>query len=303
MDLRYTDAEQDFRHELRKWLEDAVAAYPPEPAPDDWATRRVWDTGWQRMLFDAGYAGINWPKEYGGRGATPTEHLIYIEESDARARALRGRELRRPAPRRPDAHRRGHARAEGVPPPADPQAASRSGARASPSRTPGSDLASLRTRAVRDGDDYVINGQKIWTSFGHVADYCEMLVRTDPDVPKHKGITWLIVPMDSPGIDIRPLRAMEGTTEFCEVFLDEVRVPVVNRVGDENDGWRVTNVTFELRARHRVRRRHPADPTSCSTTSCTLRSSSPATARRAGRTRASGARSGTSQPSSTRSGR
>ena len=245
MDLRYTEEEQAFRREVREWLAGAVAAYPPEPAPDDWLARREWDTGWQRRLFEAGYAGINWPKEYGGRGATPTEHLIYIEESE-RARApyvgvnfvglLHGGPtlIAEGSDEQKERHLRGilsgeHVWCQGF---SEPNA--------------GSDLASLRTRAVRDGDDYVINGQKIWTSFGHIADYCEMLVRTDPEVPKHKGITWLIVPMDLAGIDVRPLRTMEGTDEFCEVFFDDVRVPVANRVGDENDGWRVTNVTLSF---------------------------------------------------------
>jgi len=109
----------------------------------------------------------------------------------------------------------------------------------------GSDLASLRTQAVRDGDDYVLNGQKIWCSFGQVADVGEFLVRTDPDAPKHRGISWLILRMDTPGIEVRPLRTALGSSEFSEVFLTDVRVPVSNRVGAENDGWRVTNVTLK----------------------------------------------------------
>src|SRR5262245_29282251 len=245
MDLRYTAEEQQFRSDLREWLGDVLPALGPEPHREDWEARRAWDTGWQRMLYDAGYAGINWPKEFGGRGATPTEHLIFLEETE-RARAPyvgmnfvgllhAGPTLTVEATAEQKAfHLPGilkgeHVWCQGF---SEPSA--------------GSDLASLRCRAVRDGDHYVISGQKIWTSFGHKADYCEMLVRTDTDVPKHRGITWLIMPMDLVGIDVRPLRTMEGSTEFCEMFLDEVRVPVANRVGAENDGWRVAMVTLSF---------------------------------------------------------
>ncbi len=99
---------------------------------------------------------------------------------------------------------------------------------------------------MRDGDDYVVTGSKIWTSHAEVADFCELLVRTGPDDSRHRGITWLIMPMDAPGVDIRPLATIAGSTEFAELFLDEVRVPVENRVGDENDGWRVTMVTLSF---------------------------------------------------------
>jgi alkylation response protein AidB-like acyl-CoA dehydrogenase len=245
MDLRYTAAEQQFRTDLREWLNDVLPGLGPEPHREDWEARRVWDTSWQRMLYDAGYAGINWPEEFGGRGATPTEHLIFIEETE-RARApyvgmnfvgllhagptlIAEASDEQKAFHLPGILKGEHVWCQGF---SEPNA--------------GSDLASLRTRAVRDGDDYVINGQKIWTSFGHMADYCEMLVRTDTEVPKHKGISWLIAPMDTPGIDIRPLETMEGTAEFCEVFFDDVRVPVANRVGDENDGWRVAMVTLSF---------------------------------------------------------
>ena len=245
MDLRYTKAEEDFRAELRAWLAEVLPDVPPEPDANDWDARRAWDTGWQRMLFDAGYAGINWPKEYGGRGATPTEHLIFLEETE-RARApyvgmnfvgllhagptlvVEANDAQK-AHHLPGILKGEHVWCQGF---SEPSA--------------GSDLASLRCKAVRDGDDYVITGQKIWTSFAHVADYCEMLVRTDGDAPKHRGITWLIVPMRLPGMEVRPLRTMEGSTEFCEVFFDEVRVPVANRVGNENDGWRVAMVTLSF---------------------------------------------------------
>jgi alkylation response protein AidB-like acyl-CoA dehydrogenase len=110
----------------------------------------------------------------------------------------------------------------------------------------GSDLASLCTRAERDGDDYVVSGQKIWSTRAHVADYCELLVRTDPAASKHKGISWLILDMHQPGVAVRPMRTIDGESHFCELFLDEARVPVTNRVGEENDGWRVANVTLRF---------------------------------------------------------
>ncbi len=245
MDLRYTEAEQAFRAELREWLAATIPTLPPKPAREDWPARREYDTHWQRLLFDAGYAGINWPKEYGGRGATPTEHLIYLEESE-RAKApyvgVNFVGLLHAGPtliaEASDEQRQEHLprilRGEEV------------WCQGFSEPNAGSDLASLKCRAVRDGDHYVINGQKIWTSHAEVADYCELIVRTDPEAPKHKGITWLIVPMNLPGIEMRPLRTLIGSTEFSEVFFDDVRVPVANRVGEENDGWRVAMVTFSF---------------------------------------------------------
>jgi len=245
MDLRFSHAEQEFRTELRKWLAAVLPTLPPKPAPTDWVGRRAYDTGWQRLLFDAGYAGVDWPVEGGGRGASPVEELIFKEEL-ARAHApyvgvnfvgllhagptviAEGT----PEQRRrflPPILRGEHVWCQGF---SEPDA--------------GSDLASMRTRAVRDGDHYVVTGSKIWTSHAEVADYCELLVRTGPEDSRHRGITWLILPMDSPGLEIRPLTTIAGSTEFAELFLDEVRVPVDLRVGDENDGWRVTMVTLSF---------------------------------------------------------
>jgi hypothetical protein len=245
VDLRYTEAEQAFRTALRSWLADTIPALPPKPPRDDWPARREYDTHWQRLLYDAGYAGINWPKDYGGRGATPTEQLIYLEESECAKAPYVGVNfvgLLHAGPtliaEASDAQRQHHLprilRGEEV------------WCQGFSEPNAGSDLASLRCRAVRDGDHYVINGQKIWTSHAEVADFCELIVRTDPDAPKHRGISWLIVPMDLPGIEMRPLRTLIGSTEFSEVFFDDVRVPVANRVGDENDGWRVAMVTFSF---------------------------------------------------------
>lgn len=245
MELRYSDQELAFRDRLRAWLAEVLPAVGPAPSPHDWAARRVYDTAWQRSLYEAGFAGINWPREFGGLGASPTENLIFLEETERAGAPYVGVNfvgllhagptlMTEASPVQQAAHLPAILRGEEV----WCQGFSEPGA--------GSDLASLRTRAVRDGDSYVVTGQKIWTSNAQVADYCELLVRTDPDAPKHRGITWLILPMGAAGIEIRPLRTIAGSTEFSEVFLDEVRVPVANRVGEENDGWRVAMVTFSF---------------------------------------------------------
>jgi len=245
VDLRDSEADAAFRAELRDWLAATLPSLPPPPGRDNWPAKRKFDTDWQRRLFEGGYAGISWPKAYGGREASPSEELVYHEEMTA-ARApyvgvnfvgmlhagptliVEGTDEQKKA-HLPKILRGEEVWCQGF---SEPNA--------------GSDLASLRTRAVRDGDDYIVNGQKIWSSFAQLADVGELLVRTDPDAPRHRGISWLILPMDAPGIEVRPIQTVLGGSEFCEVFFDDVRIPVANRVGDENDGWRVTNVTLSF---------------------------------------------------------
>jgi alkylation response protein AidB-like acyl-CoA dehydrogenase len=243
--LKETPEEREFRAELRAWLDATLPTLPPEPPFEDWPAKRAYDTGWQRRLHEAGYAGISWPREYGGRGATPSEELIFLEETERAGAPYVGCNFVSTLHAGPTIAAEGtpEQRARYLPPIlrgdnvwcqgfSEPEA--------------GSDLASLRTRAVRDGDHYVVTGQKIWTSHAQVADYCELLARTNPDAPKHRGITWMVMPMDSPGLTVRPMRTLTGESEFSEMFLDEVRIPVGNVVGAENDGWRVAMVTFSF---------------------------------------------------------
>ncbi|MGW7252316.1 acyl-CoA dehydrogenase family protein [Streptomyces decoyicus] len=245
MDLTYTQEEEDFRARLRGWLGTVLPGLPARPAATDWPGRRAYDTAWQRMLYDAGYAGLHWPEDAGGQGATPTQHLIFLEETERAGAPYVGANFVGLLHAGPTLAAEGTAdqRARWLPPIlrgdeiwcqgfSEPDA--------------GSDLAALRTRAVRDGDTYVVSGAKIWTSHAEVADWCELLVRTDPAAPKHRGISWLAMPMDAPGVTVRPLRTLAGSAEFAEVFLDEVRIPAAHRVGAENDGWRVTMVTLSF---------------------------------------------------------
>ncbi|WP_316769352.1 acyl-CoA dehydrogenase family protein [Streptomyces sasae] len=238
MDLSYTPEEEDFRARLREWLAKALPGLPPKPKPEDWPGRRAYDLGWQRMLYDAGYADVHWD-------ASPTVRLIFLEETEKAGAPYVGANFVGLLHAGPTVAAEGseEQRARWLAPilRGDEvwcQGFSEPGA--------GSDLAALRTRAWRDGDDYVVSGSKIWTSHAEVADWCELLVRTDPQAPKHRGITWLAMPMNAPGVTVRPLRTLAGSAEFAEVFLDEVRVPVANRVGAENDGWRVTMVTLSF---------------------------------------------------------
>jgi alkylation response protein AidB-like acyl-CoA dehydrogenase len=245
MDLRYSLEDEEFRAVVRAWLEVEVPAHGPPPSPDDWPARRAYDTAWQRKLHAAGLAGIAWPRAFGGRGLPVSQQLVYLEEY-ARAGApyvgVNFVGLMHAGPtliaEGSDAQRAFHLPrilagesvwCQGF---SEPQA--------------GSDLASLRTRAERRGDEYVVTGQKIWSTRAHVADYCELLVRTDAQARKHAGITWLILAMRQPGVTVRPMRTIDGESHFCEVFLDEVRVPLENRVGAENDGWRIANVTLRF---------------------------------------------------------
>jgi len=243
VDLRYSESDETFRAALRQWLAEELPTLSAKPSAHDWAGRRSYDTDWQRRLFEAGYAGISWPTEYGGRGATLVEQLIYLEETTRAGAPYVGVNFvgtlhagptimteataEQKAEHLPRILRGDEVWCQGF---SEPNA--------------GSDMGSLSCRGVRDGDEYVISGQKTWTSHAQVADWCELLIRTDTDAPKHKGITWIMFPMDTPGIEIREINTIAGTSEFSEVFFDEARVPVAHRVGLENDGWRVAMVTF-----------------------------------------------------------
>jgi alkylation response protein AidB-like acyl-CoA dehydrogenase len=244
MDLNLTPSEQAFRDEFRAWLGSNIPAEWDPAAPHDEDSRQRFDflRAWQKKMFEAGWAGIHWPKEYGGRGVTLIEQTIFIEEM-ARAAApplinVLGLSLLGPtliAYGTEDQKQRFLAKilsadeiwCQGY---SEPNA--------------GSDLAALRSEAVLEGDHFIVNGQKTWTSYGHFADWCFAVVRTDPDVPKHKGLTYILIDMHSPGISVRPLKQMTGDSEFNEVSFQNVRVPVENVVGKINGGWEIAIATL-----------------------------------------------------------
>jgi alkylation response protein AidB-like acyl-CoA dehydrogenase len=235
MDLNLTAAELSFRDEFRIWLHANVPKDWDEFREAEMEPRFEYLKRWQRKLYEGGWAGISWPKAYGGRGASLMEQVIFWQEmalADAPPMAnvlglgLIGPTIiafgteaqkKRFLPKILSAE---EIWCQGF---SEPDA--------------GSDLANLRCEGRLDGDHYVINGQKVWNSYGWAADWCELVVRTDPNVAKHKGITMLLVDMKSPGVEVRPLKQMTGETEFNEIFFHDVRVPVENVVGKVNEGW------------------------------------------------------------------
>ena len=236
MDLNLTPGEQQFRDEFRAWLE---ANVPPEWAGGTGAEDREeyikYLRDWQRKLYEGGWAGISWPKEYGGRGATLIEQAIFQEEL-ARAGAPQlvgtiGLSLVGPTIIALGTEEQ---KARYLPPILSGEEIWCQGF-SEPNA--GSDLASLGTKAARDGEHFVVTGQKIWTSFAQMADWCLLLVRTDAGAPKHKGITCLLADMHAEGVTVRPLRQMSGDSGFNEVFFSNVRVPAAQVLGEVNKGW------------------------------------------------------------------
>ncbi len=239
MDFNYTPEQEAYRMQVRKWLE---AHQPPpltpaekERADEDFLWERL--KRWHTRLHEGGWAGLTWPKEFGGRGASFVEQVIFQQElgrlnlpmgCNVLGVIMTGPALmqwgteeqkRRYLPRILSAE---EIWCEGMSEPAA-----------------GSDLAALQTRATLDGDYFIVNGQKVWTTIAHRSQFCQLFVRTDPDVPKHKGMSCLLVDMKSPGVTVRPLRQITGDSEFNEIFFEDVRVPKANLLGPLNQGWQV----------------------------------------------------------------
>jgi len=243
MELSFTREDQLFRERVRTWL---AENRPRDKRPHDGQAMREFDLAWQQTKFKGGWAGIAWPQEYGGAGLSPVHQMIWYEECARAAAPAIGCLSIALNHAGPTVMSRGTMEQKLFHLPRILsgqvvwcQGFSEPGA--------GSDLAGLRTRAVIDGDSLVVTGQKIWTSHAHLADYQEMLVRTDSNGPKHRGITWVIVDMKSRGIDIRPIETLvPGYRHFCEVFYDDVRVPLANVVGPVNEGWKVAMSTLSF---------------------------------------------------------
>ncbi len=242
MDLSLTGSEAAFQQEVRSWLEENH----PGPAPEgDDAAEFEFRRQWQKKLHQAGWAGISWPQEYGGKGATLIEQSIFNEEM-ARQRVpapanILGLVMGGPVV---IAHGTEEQKERYLEPILSGEEIWCQGFSEPES---GSDLASLKARAVRSNGGWKVSGQKVWTTYAHEAKWCMLLARSDTEAPKHKGITYFLLDMDQPGVEVRPLRQITGEAEFNEIFLEEAAIPDENVVGEVGGGWQVaiTTLMFE----------------------------------------------------------
>ncbi|MEM1332647.1 MAG: acyl-CoA dehydrogenase family protein [Actinomycetota bacterium] len=243
MDLTYPAQAEEFRTEIRAWLEDNL--------PDGWfdegfemspEERAEFNKEWPKKLFAGGWICATWPEEYGGKGLTTMQGVALAEEF-ARAKApmrgdFFGDTLVGPTLLQWGTEEQKQEFLPGI------LKGETRWCQGFSEPNSGSDLASLKTSAVLDGEEWVINGQKVWTTQGHHADYCFLLTRTDPEAKKHAGISYILVPMRQDGVEVRGITQPDGTAEFCEVFFDNAKAPKGNVVGGVNNGWKVTNTTL-----------------------------------------------------------
>jgi alkylation response protein AidB-like acyl-CoA dehydrogenase len=238
IDLTLSPAEESFRDELRSWLQSNHPGQEPQGDEAGFEFRR----NWQRKLDEGGWAGVAWPTEYGGRGATLIEQAIFNEEV-VRARTPTVANVLGLAMGGPTviAHGTEEQKKRYLPAILSAEEIWCQGFSEPDS---GSDLASLKTRAVRDGDEWVVTGQKVWTTLAHHAKWCMLVARTDTDAPKHKGLTYFLMDMEQDAVQVRPLVQITGEAEFNELFLEEARIPNDNIVGGEGNGWAVAITTL-----------------------------------------------------------
>jgi alkylation response protein AidB-like acyl-CoA dehydrogenase len=246
MDFTLTPEQQSFRDEVRSWLSRNL--------PGDWSSKvqaaadvpreEAYDflRQWQRKMYDAGFVGLTWPKESGGRGLTFMEEMI-LQEEMALARAPGVLNILAVGMAGPTINAYGTEEQKKRYPP-KMLSCEEIWCQGYSEPNSGSDLAALQTRAVKDGEHYVINGQKVWTSLAHIADWMMLLARTDPSAPKHKGITYFLLDMHAPGVTVKPLKQLTGDAEFNEVYFDNVRVHESQILGGLNNGWAVGLTTL-----------------------------------------------------------
>ncbi len=239
MDLTFSDSELAFRDELRAWF---AANDPGEEPVGDEVAHYEWRRSFQRELAEGGWAAVHWPVEYGGRGATMTESAIFFEELGRSGAPLPanvlGLLLAGPTimtwgtPEQKDRYLHPILTADEI------------WCQGFSEPDAGSDLAAVKTRAIREGDDWVVTGQKVWTSGAQYSKWCMLVARTDTEAAKHRGLTYFLMDMEQDGVEVRPLRQITGESEFNELFIDGARIPAENLLGGEGNGWKVALTTL-----------------------------------------------------------